>query len=258
MKEFYYGKGRGKRKFSHLRGKADTDKNKRIKAIKMAGLDSIIKVIAKGLTEEQAHLIEATLLWKLGRFTDNVVQGHKSKDIFRPKNSLHLELPGFDSNNEIYRANVGEHSKFDKVGRKWEDCVKYKFVCAGSGTRWINLIKNLTIGDIVVMYLTGKGFVGVGRVEKEAVPAKDFKVRGQTILSINTVGSYDGNKNNLSKCQYMAKVKWIRVVDRNNAVKASGKGYNLRGALVPISKNLKMIQFINKSFSTDLYKLLNK
>ena len=45
---------------------------------------------------------------------------------------------------------------------------------------------------------------------------------------------------------------------RENAVKAAGMGFNLRGALVPISKNSKMIQFINRSFSTDLYKLVNK
>jgi hypothetical protein len=49
--EFYYGKGQGRRKFSHLKGKSDTDKNKRIRAIKKAGEEPIIKVIAAGLTE---------------------------------------------------------------------------------------------------------------------------------------------------------------------------------------------------------------
>lgn len=255
--EFYYGKGRGKRKLRHLRGKLDNEKNRIIKAIRKAGEEPIIKVIAAGLTEKDALLIETTLLWKLGRFTANVAAGHMSKK-FRPKDTLHLDLPGFDFNNEIYRANVGEHSKLKRVGRKWEDCKKYGFVCAGSDRKWINLIKSINVGDILVMYLTGKGFVGVGRVQAKAVPAKDFIVKGKSILDINTDGSYDGNKNNLNKCQYMAKVKWIKKEGRENAVKAAGMGFNLRGALVPISKNSKMIQFINRSFSTNLYKLVNK
>jgi hypothetical protein len=36
--EFYYGKGRGRRKFSHLKGKSNSDKAKRIAAIKKAEL----------------------------------------------------------------------------------------------------------------------------------------------------------------------------------------------------------------------------
>jgi hypothetical protein len=180
--EFYYGKGRGRRKFSHLRGKSDTEKNNRIKAIRKAGAEPIIKVIAAGLTENEALLIETTLLWKLGRFTDNVAPGIMSKK-FRPKNSLHHDLPGFDFYNEIYRANVGEPKNTKTIGRKWEDCAKYNFVCAGSGSKWINLIKGLNVDDILVMYLTGKGFVGVGKVQAEAVPAKDFKIKGKSILS---------------------------------------------------------------------------
>ena len=255
--EFYYGKGQGKRKFSHLKGKSDTEKNKRIRAIKKAGKKPIIKVIAAGLTEKDAELVETTLLWKLGRFTDNVLSGPRSK-IFRPQNTLHLDHPGFDFNNEIYRANVGEPKSSKKIGRKWEDYKKYGFFCAGSGRKSIDLVKGLNDDDILVMYLTGKGFVGVGKVQEKALPAKDFKVKGKSILDINTHGSYDGNKNNLNKCQYMVKVKWIKKEDRENAVKAAGMSFNLRGTLVPISKNSKMIDFIKKAFSIDLYKLVNK
>ncbi|MDF1591856.1 MAG: GIY-YIG nuclease family protein [Desulfobacterales bacterium] len=255
--EFYYGKGRGKRKFIHLKGTADSDKTQRIAEIRKAGSDPIIKVIAAGLTEDEAHLIETTLLWKLGRFTDNIASGNMSKK-FRRKDTLHIDMPGFDFNNEIYRANVGEQKLKSKIGRKWEDCIKYGFLCAGGGNKWIDLIKSLNVGDILVVYLTGKGFVGIGRVKAKAVPAIDFKVKEKPILNINTLGKYDGNKNNLNNCQYMAKIKWIKTLDRDAAVKASGKGFNLRGALVSISKNSKMIQFINRELGTDLNKLAKK
>lgn len=67
FEEFYYGKGTGSRKKVHLADDSDTEKAKRIKAIKAAGLNAIIKVIAKDLTEQEAFLIEKTLIWKLGK-----------------------------------------------------------------------------------------------------------------------------------------------------------------------------------------------
>ena len=60
-------------------------------------------------------ILRRLILWKLGRFTDNIASGHMSRK-FRPKNTLHLDLPGFDFKNEIYRANVGEHSGLKRIG----------------------------------------------------------------------------------------------------------------------------------------------
>ena len=255
--EFYYGKGRGKRKFSHLKGTSDTEKTKRIKQIRKEGLDPIIKVIAAGLTEDEALLIETTLLWKLGRFTDNITAGNRSRK-FRPQDSLHINIPGFYFNNEIYRFNAGEHKEGNKPGRRWEDYYKYNFICAGGGEKYIAHMKILEKGDMVVVYLTGKGFVGIGKIRAKAVPAKDFKVRGKSILDINTIGSYDRNVNQPNKCQYIAGLKWIKKLERDKAIKASGKGFNLRGSLVTMSKNTKMIGFINSRFSADLYALVRK
>lgn len=61
--EFYYGKGRGLRKESHLQDDSDTEKTRRIKAIQDQGLNPIIRVIASKLSEHDALLIERTLLW---------------------------------------------------------------------------------------------------------------------------------------------------------------------------------------------------
>jgi len=65
--EFYYGKGTGSRKDAH---------------------------------------VEKTLLWKLGKWTTNIATGHFA-DKFRPHNTLHKELSGFDYQNGIYYYNVG-------------------------------------------------------------------------------------------------------------------------------------------------------
>ena len=70
FEEFYYGKGKGDRKNAHLDDTADTAKTKRIADIKKEGLEPIIRVIARGLSENDALLVEKTLLWKLGKWTD--------------------------------------------------------------------------------------------------------------------------------------------------------------------------------------------
>jgi hypothetical protein len=60
FEEFYYGKGSGSRKDAHLADTSDSAKAKRIAAIRKAGAEPIIRVIARGLSEEEALLIEAT------------------------------------------------------------------------------------------------------------------------------------------------------------------------------------------------------
>jgi hypothetical protein len=50
---------------AHLLEESDSPKSRRIKEIRNEGLSSIIRVIARGLTESEALLVEKTLLWKL-------------------------------------------------------------------------------------------------------------------------------------------------------------------------------------------------
>src|SRR5947207_15227532 len=81
--EFYYGKGCGGRKDAHLEASDDSEKAKRIRAIFKQDEEPIIRVIAKGLTEREALLVETALIWKQGRYLDNLAQGHYSRH-FRP------------------------------------------------------------------------------------------------------------------------------------------------------------------------------
>ena len=143
--EFYYGKGKGNRKESHLFDNSKTEKTKTIKEIEKAGLKPVIKVIAKGLTEHEALLIEKTLIWKLGKTLTNISSGHYA-DNFRPHNTLHKDIFGFDFENGIYFANVGEHKG---SVRCWDDSRKYGFISAGQGRQWSDQLKKLRSGDII-------------------------------------------------------------------------------------------------------------
>ncbi len=173
LDEFYYGKGRGSRKAVHIDDTGDTRKVKLIKEIKAAGLSRIIKVVAAGLTEGEALLIENTLIWKLGRTLTNVSSGHFAEK-FRPHHTIHLSLPGFVFAKGIYYVNVGEGAH-----RSWEDCRIYGFLSAGQEKKWSDQIRSLQAGDAVVAYLKGAGYVGVGLVDEPAVPVGQFLHRGR-------------------------------------------------------------------------------
>jgi len=76
FEEFYYGKGKDSRKNAHLFENSDSDKSKRIKAITKEGLEPIIRVVARNLSEKEALLVEKTLLWKLEKHLTNISSGH--------------------------------------------------------------------------------------------------------------------------------------------------------------------------------------
>jgi uncharacterized protein len=125
----YVGKGKGRRKNAHSPNKVGTAKERQIHEIERAGQKPLIKVVAANLTEEHAFLVEKALIWRTGESLTNVSGGHYA-DNFRPPNTLHLSLPGFDTEHGIFFVNVGAYFG---PHRQWEDCYKYNFLAAGYG-----------------------------------------------------------------------------------------------------------------------------
>lgn len=171
----YVGKGRGSRKNAHRSVKAGTEKERRLHGIKRAGLKPLIRVIAANLADEQALLVEKTLIWRTGEWLTNVSGGHYA-DNFRPPNTLHLSLPGFDTARGVYFANVGHFSH-----REWEDCRKYGFLAAGYGRQYSSQLERLEVGSIAAAYMSGNGYVGIARVIAKPVPARDFRYQGHPL-----------------------------------------------------------------------------
>ena len=211
FEEFYYGKGKGNRKEAHLSSTDDSEKTRIIKEIRKEGLEPIIKVIARNLTEKEALLVEKTLIWKLGRTLTNISSGHFA-DKFRPHNKYHLNLSGFDYQNGIYYINVGEGQH-----RCWTDCKEYGFLSAGQDKKWSDPLRTLNIGDVVVAYLKGYGYVGIGKILEKAVPVNDFKVNGKSLkdCSLQVQNIFENSDNDNS--EYLVKIDWIVVVDKKMA-----------------------------------------
>jgi hypothetical protein len=243
FEEFYYGKGKGNRKDAHLSDESDSEKARRIKEIKKAGLKPIIRVIVRDLTEKEAFLIEKTLIWKLGRTLTNKSTGHFA-DKFRPQNTIYRELQGFDFRNEIYYVNVGEG-----VHRHWDDSKKYGFISAGQGKQWSDPLRTLEQGDVIVAYLKRKGFVGIGVVKEKAVHVDDFRFKGKKITELNLVQPFIIDNRDNEKAEYLLKVDWKRAVDREEA-KWSKNGGLFTSQLIKASLQgqPKTIEFLEKEF----------
>ena len=252
---FYYGKGRGSRKEAH-KPNGDSRKAKRIGEIKATGEKPIIRVLACGLTEEQALLIETTLIWQSDGRTLNEVAGKFQKK-FRPQRSMHRELSGFDSQRRVCFFNVG-----DGRCRTWEDNVKYGYLGAGQGKRFRQAIEGLRDRDIVAAYLSrqGRGFVGIGRITAQAKPAREFRIGGKRLIDLpNMPRKITKNLNNDDKCEWMAAVDWIRWVPRRNAhFEKNGGLFVPRIVRASLAKHPKTVSFIEKRFKVNLFKLADE
>jgi hypothetical protein len=117
-----------------------------------------------------------------------------------------------------YFMNTGDSSN---EGRAWEDCYDYGFMIAGGGAEWQDHVKSLKIGDKVCAYLSGHGYVGIGEVNAEAVPQKDFVPAGQSKRLVELPMKAKLQRERLYKeanCDWCAGVRWIYKVPRSAAV----------------------------------------
>ncbi len=249
--EFYYGKGKGKRKDAHLKDLGRSDKSQKIGEIKKSGLDPIIRVIAKGLTEKEAFLVEKTLLWKLGKVLTNKSKG-RLKVHFRPPVSMYKEIPEFDFSNDVYYVNVGEGEH-----RNWDDCRRFGFLAAGQGIQWSTPLKSLNPGDVVVAYLKRKGYVGVGIVKEKAINVANFRHKGKSLRDFNLIQPNIFYNYENDNADFLVKVKWLKSVSRDDAKWKSGiRLFTTQKIVARLSGQNKTINFVNKSFGIVISKYL--
>jgi len=246
--EFYYGKGKGARRVAHLSDEKDSEKVARINAIRKERLDPIVRTIAAGLTEQEALLIETTLIWKLGKNLTNIASG-RFVSLFRPHNTLHKELPSFDFQNGIYLVNVGEGTE-----RNWDDCLRLGFLAAGGDPKWSVPLCRLTEGDVVVAYLKGKGYVGVGTVSARAVPYLDYRHQGRLLKDFDLVQpniAHDSEDPALA--EYILRVTWVNAVPREDAKWQQRSGlYSTQLIRSSLDGQPQSVAFIEDAFGVTL------
>ena len=253
LEEFYYGQGRGARKDFHLKDRSDSEKTTRIADIRKEGIDPIIRVIAKGLSQSEALLIEKTLLWKLGKWTTNIATGHFA-DNFRKPNTLHKKLTGFDYEKGFYNYNVG-----DGTHRNWEDYVEFGFISAGQGIRWRNAICGFNVGDAFAAYLKRRGFVGVGTITSEAMPIRDAKINGQQLLDLPLrCKAMRDNCDDMELSEYVCLVDWKIAEKRESARnRKTPKLYTTTHVRASLDGQPETVKFIETEFGVSISELIS-
>jgi hypothetical protein len=254
----YVGKGQGSRKNAHRANKAGTAKERRIHEIEQAGLEPLIRVVAANLTEDEALLVEKALIWRTGDSLTNVSGGHYAYN-FRPPNTLHQSLPGFDTACGIFFVNVGAHFG---PHRQWEDGYKYGFLAAGYGRKHSSQLDRLSVGDIVAAYFKKEGFkngyVGVGRVVAPSIPVTGFRYNGRPLNRRMLKGPdllHDAE--DAAECEYLVSVKWINKVLPENAQFRKKAGlFVARQIVASLSQQPKTRQFLEQQFKVNFKKLL--
>jgi len=112
--------------------------------------------------------------------------------------------------------------------RGWADARKYGFVSGGRGPWYSKTLSVLKPGDRVWVNVPGRGYVGIGRVTQEVVPANEFKVAdksGKSVLismlplRVPKILNTDGPK---EEWEYLVGVKWVKTVSLEEAIKEKG------------------------------------
>jgi hypothetical protein len=108
----------------------------------------------------------------------------------------------------------------DDSTRNWEDARKLGFVSAGQGVWYSRTLNLLKPGDRVWVRIPKVGFVGVGIVESESVPATEFEIeengKAVSILDLDSQANYSSSVGTEDQ-EYFVKVKWLKTVSRAEA-----------------------------------------
>ncbi len=117
-------------------------------------------------------------------------------------------------------VNVGEQ----KGHIRWEDCVRYGCISAGGGPRFARALRRLKPGDTVYAYITGSGYVGGGKVLREAVPIHKFTTEPHNTLLLKrdlATSKINNQPDNPDFTDWVARIEWFKTFDREQASKAT-------------------------------------
>ncbi|URJ46981.1 endonuclease NucS [Paenibacillus polymyxa] len=118
--------------------------------------------------------------------------------------------------------------------RNWEDCRRYGFISAGQGKWYSRSLNLLKPGARIFACIPKVGYVGVGIVQEEVVPIKEFQVmvNGVNIplLDADIHVRMDTDVDGPDLCEYVVRVEWVKTVSKQEAIWEKGMFANQNSA----------------------------
>lgn len=112
--------------------------------------------------------------------------------------------------------------------RDWDDARRYGFVSAGGGAWFSRTLRAVPVGARIWTYIPKSGYVGVGEVTGEAMPAEeavlsvDGEQRPMRDLDLKAQYRHAGADGDRERAEYVLPVRWLTTVDRENALSRTG------------------------------------
>jgi hypothetical protein len=114
-------------------------------------------------------------------------------------------------------------------GHRWHFATDYGLLSAGGGTWYWKPLRNLTPGKRVFAYVGGAGYVGVGTVTGEAIPAREATVevdgREAPLLSQPDVPDWlveRGQSEDPEVTEYVVPIRWLEARPVDKAITERG------------------------------------
>jgi hypothetical protein len=137
----------------------------------------------------------------------------------------------------------------DTKDRDWKLNRKYGFVSA-AGTRWINMLKKLNKEDKFFAFIKGKGYVGYGIVEDEAVCVKNYKCNDRLMIDDLPDDHPWRHKNDPIKDEWLVRVNWLKTFDEDDALWFKGAFANQN--VVCKLRDQNTFKFLSEKFDVDI------
>jgi hypothetical protein len=138
--------------------------------------------------------------------------------------------------NGEYYVSFGEGNR-----RKWADAIKYGFISGGAGAWYSKTLNLLEKGNRIWANIPGRGYVGVGVVVDTAVKVDKFLVKTEdgekpiTELDVKASNMFE-NMDDEDEAEYLVKIKWLKTVSLDNAIREKGFFGNQNTVCKPITK----------------------
>lgn len=125
--------------------------------------------------------------------------------------------------------------------RHWEDAVKYGFISAGGGSWYTKTLNLLEIGKRVWVNVPSVGYVGVGEVTSTSIKVDQYTINDNGSERVLLPKDLSGkgifkDKDDDEKSEYLVRIKWLKTVALNEAIKEKGFFGNQNTVCKPVAK----------------------